>query len=64
MKTTSILAIILSVGLIGFSVYTINHYSKSSNPQTSKIVVWILGVIFILSAIAGIWSGIRTLRQA
>lgn len=61
MKTNAILAIILAVGLIGFSVFTINNYNKGTAKPTSKIIVDILGVVFIIGAVAGIWRAFKAL---
>lgn len=62
MKTNAILGIILSIGLIGFSVYTINNVNKGTASATNKIIVDILGVIFIIGAVGGIWQGFKALR--
>lgn len=63
-KATSISAIVLSLGLIGFSVYTINNFSKDpTNSTVSKIVVDLFGVLFILGAIGSIWMVSKTLSN-
>lgn len=62
MKHNSILAIILGLGLIGFSAYTINNYGKDPvNSTTSKIIVDILGAIFIIGAIGAVWTAGKAL---
>lgn len=64
MKRNSILAIVLSLGLIGFSVYTINSYSKDdANSTVSKIIVDLFGAVFIIGAIAAIWTAGKALSS-
>lgn len=64
MKRNSILAIVLALGLIGFSAYTINSYSKDdSNSTVSKIIVDLFGVIFIIGAIGAIWTAGKALTN-
>lgn len=54
-KSQSIWTIILAAGLIFFSVYTINNFSKDASKSTfSKIVVDVLGVFFVIAGIGAI----------
>lgn len=60
----SIVGIILALGLIGFSVYTINTYNKDQTKSSfSKIIVDVLGVIFIIGAIGGIWHAAKIIKK-
>lgn len=62
MKRNSILAIVLALGLIGFSVYTINNYSRNPlNSTVSKIIVDLFGAIFIIGAVGAIWTAGKAL---
>lgn len=64
MKRNSILAIVLALGLIGFSIYTINSYSKDdSNSTVSKIIVDLFGAIFIIGALGAIWTAGKALTS-
>lgn len=64
MKRNSILAIVLSLGLIGFSVYTINSYSRDdSNSTVKKIIVDLFGAIFIIGAIGAVWTAGKALAS-
>lgn len=65
MKTNSWLAIVLALGLIGFSVYTISAYNKdASNSTVSKVIVDLLGAVFIIGAIGAIWRAGKALASA
>lgn len=61
-KANSVWAIVLGLGLILMSIYTINNYSKDpTNTTFKKIVVDVFGVIFIIGGIASIWAGSKAL---
>lgn len=62
MKKNSILAIVLALGLIGFSAYTISSYNRDeTNGTVSKIIVDLLGAIFIIGAIGALWTASKAL---
>lgn len=57
MKRNSIFAIVLALGLIGFSIYTISAYNKDeTNSTVSKVIVDLFGAIFIIGALGAIWT--------
>lgn len=65
MKRNSILAIILSLGLIGFSIYTISAYNKDeTNSTVSKVIIDLFGAIFIIGAIGAIWTAGKALTRS
>jgi cytochrome bd-type quinol oxidase subunit 1 len=61
-KAQSIWVMVIGLGLIIMSVYTINTYNKDqSKSATSKIVVDIFAVLFIIGGISAIWAGGKSL---
>lgn len=61
-KATSIWTILLGLGLILMSIYTINNYSKDPTSTTfKKIVVDVFGLVFIVGGIAAIWTSSKAL---
>lgn len=62
MRANTIFSIILSLGLIVMSIYTINTYSKRADATTTKkIVVGIFAVLFIIGGALGAYRSFKTL---
>lgn len=61
-RTKSIWAIVMGAAAIFFAVYTINSYNKKLDASaTSKIIVDVFGVLFVIGAIGAIWHGAKSL---